>query len=332
MANKLLLSRLVAQVESGELSREAAKRYFVVEPGAGAPFRPELRLNPKTVDAGRLRESADSVATALARDLERGLSVFRGGRRPRAFAAKASTPGEAVVAAAAGATILAEGDSWFDLPFIYPKTLVDFLGERHPIVTLAQWGDTLEDMVASAQFVEPLKTKAFKHFLFSGGGNDIVGGGRIQDFVRQYDVGHPAPGDAAWYVKDAFVDALDRVLALYRKIAAIVKRTSPATKLVVHGYACVLPQKNGAWLGKTMEDFLGLDPVHKADLCRAIVKVMLDAFNVRLKQLADTSSGAIVYVDLRKAAKPDEWYDELHAREVATKRFARAFETTLGLP
>jgi hypothetical protein len=58
---------------------------------------------------------------------------------------------------------------------------------------------------------------------------------------------------------------------------------------------------------------------------------MLDAFNVRLKRFADSSNGAIVYVDLRKAVKADEWYDELHAREVAAKRFARAFETTLGL-
>jgi hypothetical protein len=329
MARKLLLSRLVAQVQNGKLSREEAKRYFVIDPTAGSPFLPGLKLNSRTVDTAGLAQSATAIATALARDIDI-LDPLRAATA-NAFAHKATTAKGAVLAAAAGATILAEGDSWFDLPLIYPRTLVDFLGERHKIVTLAQWGDTLEAMVAARQFVEPLKTKAFRHFLFSGGGNDIVGGGRIQDFVRQYDVGHPAPGDAAWYVKDAFVDALDRVMALYREIAAIVKRTSPTTTLVVHGYACVLPQPNGTWLGKTMGEFLGLDPVHKAALCRAIVKVMLDAFNVRLKRFADSSNGAIVYVDLRKAVKADEWYDELHAREVAAKRFARAFETTLGL-
>jgi hypothetical protein len=329
MARKLLLSRLVTQVQNGELSREDAKRYFVINPEAGAPFLPALKLNSKTVETAGLVQSGHAIATALARDIDI-LDPLRAATAG-AFAHKAATPKGAVVAAKAGATILAEGDSWFDLPLIYPRTMVDFLGEKHKIVTLAQWGDTLENMVSSPQFIAPLKTKAFKHFLFSAGGNDIVGGGRIDRFVRMFDVGHQDPKDAAWYVKDAFVAALDHVMALYREILAIVKKTSPDTKLVLHGYSYVLPQKNGAWLGNTMENMLGLDPVHRPDLCRAIVRVLLDAFNMRLKQFAGSSNGAVIYVDLRKAAKANEWFDELHPREVATKRFAQILEAELKL-
>lgn len=329
MAAKLSLSRLIAQAEAGTLSAEVASRYFLPDTSGGGPFDPAVRLNPKTVDVTSLRGSAGAIATALARDIDRGLTMMRASAPGGAFARKATTASEAVAAADAGATILAEGDSWFDLPFIYPRTLIDFLGERHAVVTLAQWGDTLEGMIAAKQFVKPLRTKAFKHFLFSGGGNDIVGGGHLERFLRQFEIGHPDPADAPWYVNDLFVEALDRVMALYRDLLRIVARESPGTTLVVHGYAYVIPQQNGPWLGNAMT-FRGLDPVHKAALCRAVVKVMLDAFNARLKQFADESGGAVVYVDLRRAAKPNEWFDELHAREIATQRFAAAFETALA--
>ncbi|MGQ3282738.1 hypothetical protein [Bosea sp. (in: a-proteobacteria)] len=329
MVVKLSLSQLLAQAEAGTLTAEAAGRYFLPDVSAGTPFEPAVRFNPRTVNVTALRGSASVLASALARDIGRSSAALRHAVPGPFFARKAVTSGEAIAAAEAGATILAEGDSWFDLPFIYPRTLVDFLGERHAVVTLAQWGDTLEGMIAAKQFVKPLRTKAFKHFLFSGGGNDIVGGGKLELFLRQFDVGHADPSDAPWYINDLFVDALDRVMGHYRALLKIVVRESPKTKLVIHGYDYVIPQQNGHWLGNAMT-FRGLDPVHKAPLCKAVIKVMIDAFNSRLKQFADGSNGAVIYVDLRKSAHADEWFDELHARENATKRFAAAFEQAIS--
>ncbi len=120
-----------------------------------------------------------------------------------------------------------------------------------------KWGDTLERMIAKKGFVEPLRTGAFRHFLFSGGGNDIVGGGHLELFLRQFDIAHTDPSDAPWYVNDQFVLALDRVMGLYRDLlrdrAAGVAIHEAARSRLRHA----LPQRDGPWLGKGME-FRGL--------------------------------------------------------------------------
>jgi len=330
MAAKLSLAKLMAQVENGELSAERAKRYFLIDKTSRAAFSPALRFNPRTVDITGLESSAEAVATALARDIDLADARARAAERPRSFALKAYGASDAVAAADLGATILAEGDSWFDLPpFIYPRTLIDFLGRTHRVVTLAKWGDTLERMIAKKEFVRPLRTGAFKHFLFSGGGNDIVGGGHLEVFLRQFDIAHTNPSDAAWYVNDQFVLALDKVMGLYRELLRIVRREAPSTKLLVHGYAYAIPQRDGSWLGEGMQ-FRGLHPAYRPELCRAIIKVMIDAFNARLALFAQQSNGDVVHVNLRQLASPDEWFDELHAREIATQRFAQAFDNALG--
>lgn len=330
MAAKLSLAKLMAQVENGEISAERAKRYFLIDKTSRAAFAPSLRFNPRTVDIAGLESSAEAVATALARDIDLADARARAAAEPRSFALKAYGAKDAVAAAELGATILAEGDSWFDLPpFIYPRTLIDFLGRTHRVVTLAKWGDTLERMIAKKEFVEPLLTGAFRHFLFSGGGNDIVGGGHLELFLRQFDIAHTDPSDAPWYVNDQFVLALDRVMDLYRDLLRIVRRESPSTKLLVHGYDYALPQRDGPWLGKGME-FRGLHPAHRPELCHAIIKVMIDAFNARLRLFAQQSSGDAIFVNLRSITGPREWYDELHAREIATERFAQTFNSAIG--
>ncbi len=117
-------------------------------------------------------------------------------------------------------------------------------------------------------------------------------------------------------------------MGLYRELLKIVRRVSPATKLLVHGYAYAIPQRDGPWLGKGME-FRGLHPAYRPDLCRAIIAVMIDAFNARLALFAQQSNGDVIHVALREFASKGEWFDELHAREIATERFADAFDHAL---
>lgn len=43
------------------------------------------------------------------------------------------------------AKVLAEGDSWFDLPWLYSSTIVDALNKNHfPVHEIATPGDTIE--------------------------------------------------------------------------------------------------------------------------------------------------------------------------------------------
>lgn len=328
MAKKVTLSKLVAQIESGALSPKDAEKYFVTDSHAGAPFGPGAKFAKKLVDTTAFGAQSDVIATALAKTLKQQGAAHVPGRTA---AVRAASPADATkLVASTSASILAEGDSWFDLPFIWPRTIVDILGETRPIVTLAKAGDTMRNMLDEAQFVKPLKAGGVKYFLFSGGGNDVVGGGDLKTFINLFDPDFSKPTDALYYIKDAYYDMLDGLMGNYAQLAAMVRKASPSTVLVVHGYSFVIPQIDGPWVGGPMA-IRGLDPVHMAPLCQAIIRKMIEAFNARLASFAASSSGRVVHINLTGLVKPNEWFDELHPREVAARRMAAAYEAKLNL-
>ena len=73
----------------------------------------------------------------------------------------------------------------------------------------------------------------------------------------------------------------------------------------------------------------GLHPLDRPELCRAIVRLMVDLFNDRLAAL-ETRHANMRYVDLRNTVRDDEWYDqELHPTAVAAERLANKFAPAL---
>ena len=96
-----------------------------------------------------------------------------------------------------------------------PPTLVDLLQQSYgySINNMAHWGDTLAEMVQAGQFWPPLVSGEADTFLFSAGGNDVLGGELgIARFLRLFDVGHTKPSDAAYYIKAEFYDNLKVIL------------------------------------------------------------------------------------------------------------------------
>jgi hypothetical protein len=74
--------------------------------------------------------------------------------------------------------------------------------------------------------------------------------------------------------------------------------------------------------------FVGLDPTFHANLCRAIVRIMIDAFNSALAAFARTYSN-YRYVDLRGAIGKNEWRDELHPTAAGAAKTAARFDGAL---
>ena len=141
---------------------------------AWRPFDFTVGLNRAAVDFQGVEKSS-KLADALAHDATIGRDVqMRAAAPPKGFQRK--TP------------IVAEGDSWFRLPhLIMPPTLVDLLQQTYgyPITNMAHWGDTLADMILAGQFWPPLVSGQADTFLFSGGGNDVLGGeSGIARFLR----------------------------------------------------------------------------------------------------------------------------------------------------
>ncbi|MEL6672576.1 MAG: hypothetical protein AAFR61_10305 [Bacteroidota bacterium] len=112
--------------------------------------------------------------------------------------------------------ILAEGDSWFEFPRVSLKKIrmpfikwdpvrdiVDQLmdvprlikgrksahnlnpkGREFAIKSLAAGGDWLSNMIHGAEYIEELRAVSPDVFLFSGGGNDLLGDNRLAALVR----------------------------------------------------------------------------------------------------------------------------------------------------
>jgi hypothetical protein len=311
MAKKIEFSELVAKVQNNNVDRKEIAKYFVVDEARSTSFAPVLALDHSTVDTTGAERSAKLAAPALAAEASRAAKSKR---------AKAAT-------AAAQPTIVAEGDSWFNLPdIVYPETIIDILQVDRVIANLAMYGDELEEMVLRAEYMPLLATGNIKFLLFSGGGNDVIGGGALSNCLNLYDPHHTDPKQAAYYINAQFDAVLDRVEKLYRRVAAQVRNIAPNTKIVVHGYDYAIPRNEGPHLGKSMRD-RGLDPAWDGDLCNAIIRLMIDRFNSRLGQLPSEN---IIYVDLRGTAGKTGWFDEIHPTKATAGKMAKKFAKVLG--
>jgi hypothetical protein len=310
MPKQITLPQLIEKIQNQKLTSQEAKNYFLIEPNVHQPFDFNSYINPEYVDVQNFE--------SLARDadlLVTNISTAPTGKKKTA-AKKTAT----------GQKIVAEGDSWFRLPpFIYPKTCVDFLENAgYPITNLAHWGDTLEEMLVKGEFWSPIDNGA-DLLLFSAGGNDILGNGGLAGFLNLFDVGHTKPSDAPYYVKQAFYDNLDIVVSnIETGLIKPMAGRRAGKKIIMHGYDYVIPRPHGPWLGSAME-FNGLDPTFNAALCQAIVRVIINAYNSRLKALASKYSNVFIYLDLRGTVGKNEWFDELHPKEIAAKKIATKF-------
>ena len=308
---------VVEKVQRGTISDNEFSSYFVAQPNPRQPFDFTIGINRAAVDLEGV-EKTGKFADALVHDASIGRDQqVRAAAPPRGFQRKSP--------------IIAEGDSWFRLPhLIMPPTLIDLLQETqgYPIDNMAHWGDTLADMILAGQFWPALISEQADTFLFSGGGNDVLGGqGGISRFLNLFDVDHAKPSDAAYYIKPEFYQNLKLIVQNYESLIQRVQVRAPNVIMLGHGYDYVIPRSSGPWVGNGMM-FVGLDPTFQADLCQAIVRIMIDAFNNALAAFA-TSYSNYRYVDLRGAIGKKEWRDELHPTAAGAAKTAARFDAAL---
>ncbi|WP_144223536.1 hypothetical protein [Mesorhizobium amorphae] len=309
------LVELRKRCRDASLSEQELTDYFLPDEENSKPFAPALKLNEALVDVGRARPGPDAISKLYA-DATRAQTPLP--KKPRVLTQ--------TFRRAAKTKLLAEGDSWFNLPdYIYPKTTIDFLGSDYDfdVSNIALWGDELEAMVRAKQYRQPLRSGLFGHFLFSGGGNDVLGS--IPAYVKPRKSGDTDPAHAADYVKATFSQKISQMMGFYRSLANDARdATAGRVVLYVHGYANAIPKKGGHYLGGPFET-LGFDPVAHAPLCRAIVAQMVKLFNDALQSFAQ-STAHVVYNDLRPAMTERDWYrDEIHPNESGARKIARIF-------
>ncbi|MCG7503554.1 hypothetical protein [Mesorhizobium retamae] len=311
------LAELRKRCKEASLTEQELTDYFLVDEERSKPFSPALKFNEELVDVGRARLSPEAIS-ALYAEATRAQTPLP--KKPRRLTTTHLR--------AARTKLLAEGDSWFNLPdFIYPKTAIDVLGSDFDVSNIALWGDELEAMVKAKQYRQPLRSGLFGHFLFSGGGNDVLGS--IPAYVKPRKSGDTDPAHATDYIKSTFSQKISQMMGFYRTLADDTRdAASGRVVLYVHGYADAIPRKGGHYLGGPLKA-LGFDSDDHAPLCRAIVAKMVDLFNVALQSFAQ-STAHVVYNDLRPAMTERDWYrDEIHPKASGAKKIAKVLSDAI---
>ena len=300
-SQSITFEQLEERAERGSLSKEELRDYFHEDEANSQAFAPAVKLNRDLVDLQRKRPSPQAILELLLKaqtnaatptsETARPTKNFRKGRagssvleRARAAAAKAQLK------------VLSEGDSWFNLPFWYPPTAIDVLDETLDMGRIARWSAEIAVMVAEKQYRVGLKAGIYRHFLFSGGGNDVLGA--IPTYVKKRNAAGTDPANPASFVKSTFGGKVAEIVGHYRTLAGDVRAmTDPDATLYVHGYANAIPKPNGKYLGRPLAD-LGFDPT--SALAKGIVAHMVKVFNTAMIGFA-ASQSRVVYVDMRHA-------------------------------
>ncbi|MEM9932581.1 MAG: hypothetical protein AAF824_03175 [Bacteroidota bacterium] len=236
--------------------------------------------------------------------------------------------------------IVAEGDSWFEYP-LFVKDLIDWLSadKRYAIKSLSAGGDWLANMYGQREYIQNITSEKPSIFLISGGGNDLLGDGRIGRLVEKYSKNRES--DPKTFVKEEFDHLLIFIERLYSNL--FNELAEKDIQIICHGYDYAYPTDrvgpgvvqslvhvatgNGQWLN----DPLAERDIKQIEVQHSIVKVLINRFNEMLMTLADAFPH-VHYIDLRgMAPEPDNWFDEIHPKSAYFKIMAEKFKSKISM-
>jgi len=306
-AKKLTQQELIKKVLDIDTSDEELSKYFIVDHQSSQAFAPQLITNPKLVEQSNDLESALLLNTfnRLAR-----------ARRNRIYRRRIKNWG--------GVKLVAEGDSWFQYPLLLKDT-IDQLNDldhfEYAIRGLSEAGDLLSNIVREDEISEALEQENPDILLLSGGGNDMVGNGRMATLVHQF-ASKRKPEN---YPNEQFQQFLSELEGLYRGLFTRLLTNKPHLKILCHGYDNAIPA-DGNWLGKP----LASQGINDKVLQRQIVAVMISTFNDRLAALAAEFPGSVYYVDCQRViGTKSKWHDELHPKNEGYFKVAQRFDQVI---
>ena len=254
--------------------------------------------------------------------------------------------------------ILAEGDSWFEYP-IFIDEIIDHLNKRddYAIESLAYGGDWIANILYEQQYVEKLSLLRPDVFLISGGGNDLVGGHRLAQMIRdrkdlEYnnDLDLSSHDGKLSFAKRCFNKEFYSLMKLfklqYKLLFEDIKMETDKfndMKIITQGYDYAIPSsslgfgfnplhlmkpvtnwalKNGDWLLNP----LLLRNYRNHEERVAIIYGMIECFNEMMISVGKDYDN-VYHIDSRGAVNPKNgWYNELHPTSKEFKKIAKVYE------
>ncbi len=85
-----------------------------------------------------------------------------------------------------GLKVVSEGDSWFQYPVLL-NDVIDQLFDEYAILSFDAAGNLLNDMVQQNEIVSAIAAENAHACLLSGGGNDLLGNGRLKQYLKKFN-------------------------------------------------------------------------------------------------------------------------------------------------
>ncbi|MEO1053702.1 MAG: hypothetical protein AAFX87_23905 [Bacteroidota bacterium] len=246
----------------------------------------------------------------------------------------------------ANKVILAEGDSWFQFPFLV-KDIIRWLIEdrRNAIYSIAYAGDWLTNIIYDGEYISELAVHQPDAFLISGGGNDLLGNSRLAVMLKLPEQPSINPSD---YVRERFYSYVLTLKLMYRMIFQNIRNRNQYDKMVIitQGYDYPIPRRprfvlkrpfnyfltkligSGQWLAEPM-DIVGIPNKLKEqqdnELRMDIIRYMIDSFNEMFIEVTEHFEN-VFHVDCRGLAKDEnDWFDEIHLRSKNFRKVSKVY-------
>lgn len=218
--------------------------------------------------------------------------------------------------------VVAEGDSWFNLPMlIRPPAIADWIERngRFRMKNIAYWGHTLQRILRDKEYMKVLTQEKPEFFLFSAGGNDLQLGLANGSYIHPYDPARPVDQ----YLTSAGEAALVQIEQGYKRLFAELA-SFPTLKVICYGYDYPRPLvKGGTYIGKYLRG------KHIPDnLMGPVIAAIIDKLNHGIQRV--TQSTKIHYLDCRRLTEPYTWYDDMHPDRDGFLALAVKFEDLMN--
>ncbi len=302
---KITQKQLIEKLQDIEISDAELAKYFIVDEHAELAFNPRVIPNPDLVEE-------DEYESAILLNTFNSLSRWRRNCKYRQRIKRWT-----------GVKIVAEGDSWFQYPFLL-KDIIDQLTDlehfNYAIYGLSEAGDLLSNIIREDEMTRAIKTENPDVFLISGGGNDLLGNGRLSTMVHSYNSQRKVKN----YPNKQFDLFLKHIEKLYRQLFDRLLILKPHLKIICHGYDEAIPN-NGIWLGQPLLK----KKIKKISLQKKIIIEIMARLNSRLANIAADYPNSVYYIDCRGTVDSNEWYDELHPKDHGFYKVAQLFDEAI---
>lgn len=326
--DKLTFSELEEKLINIDISDKELQKYFISNKEHARPFEPALKIDPNRVEveeADEIRVEAGIVSGFINR-------VSRLRRRRRFRANRDKFPERK--------TLVSEGDSWFQFPF-FLEDVIDHLSSDFNIYSTGAAGDTLRNMILrDPEYIDALDDLdgAADGFVFSGGGNDIIGEDGdgepvIKKLVKDFD---PGLSPEQHLIEDAVNDRFSFIRKCYEILIKDIHSEFPNLPIFLHSYGFVFPGNfsdddtrdpfyadEDEWIAGPLSGKGITDPMFQRD----IIKILLNRLRTLQGQLAGNDVHPIDV--LESLPSVNQWNDEIHPNDAGFAIVADKFKSVI---